>query len=136
MNPYRFLADVVVVIHFAYVMFVIAGLLLILLGILLRWQWVRNFWFRMIHFLMIAVVAVESIMDIVCPLFAWEDELREKAGETLRQGSFIGRLAHDLFVKDISWETSRLINCLFFLLVLIVLALAPPRWPKKSPGNQ
>ena len=65
---YRFLADAVLVLHFAYVAFVVLGMAAILAGIALGWQWVRNFWFRGVHFLMIAAVAVESLLGILCPL--------------------------------------------------------------------
>ena len=46
MIVYNYLADAVVVIHAAYIGFVILGLLAILLGVLFHWNWVRNFWFR------------------------------------------------------------------------------------------
>ena len=37
------LADVVLVLHFAYVLFVVGGLVAIWLGCALGWRWVRNF---------------------------------------------------------------------------------------------
>ncbi len=40
---YRVLADIILVIHFAIVLFVIFGLLLTLIGLTMRWVWVRNF---------------------------------------------------------------------------------------------
>ena len=46
MTVYRFLADAVLAVHFAYVAFVVLGMAAILLGIALGWRWVRNFWFR------------------------------------------------------------------------------------------
>ena len=54
---YGLLADLVVIVHFAYVGFVVIGQLLILIGIVLRWQWIRNPWFRLIHLAMILIVA-------------------------------------------------------------------------------
>jgi hypothetical protein len=45
----RVLADVIVVIHAAYFYFVVFGLAAILLGVALRWSWVRNRWFRSFH---------------------------------------------------------------------------------------
>ena len=35
-----------VLLHAVYVAFVVLGMAAILAGIALRWQWVRNFWFR------------------------------------------------------------------------------------------
>ena len=135
MNVYRLLADLIVVFHFAYVTFVIAGLAAILLGGWRKWGWVRNFWFRIIHFLMIAVVVVESLGGIVCPLTDWEDALREKAGETVEQGSFIGRMVHRLMFFHCPPGVLTICYCAFGLAVLATLFLIPPRWPKRRMGE-
>jgi hypothetical protein len=42
-----------VAIHVAYVSFVIVGELLILLGIVFKWRWIRNPWFRWGHLILI-----------------------------------------------------------------------------------
>ena len=68
---YSFLADVVVGLHVAYVGFVVVGLLLILVGLLLRWSWVRNPSFRILHLLAIVTVGLEAICGIDCPLTVW-----------------------------------------------------------------
>ena len=59
----------------------VPGLLLILLGACLRWQWVRNRWFRVAHLLAIVIVAFEAINNIECPLTTWEYDLRRLAGQ-------------------------------------------------------
>jgi hypothetical protein len=137
MNFYLFLADVLVVIHFAYVLFVVLGMAAILAGIVFRWSWVRNFWFRSIHFLMIAVVVFETLFGIICPLTEWEDRLREAGGMPVESESFIGRC-----VQSIMFFHAPLLlpvcYCIFGLLVLLTLIFAPPRWPRRrhcSPGE-
>ena len=129
MSLYRFLADVIVVAHLAYVAFVVLGMAAILAGIALGWPWVRNFWFRAIHFLMIAVVSAESIGGILCPLTEWEDHLRELAGESNEPGSFIGRWTHALLFVDVSPSVLSVCYYVFGLAVLLTLIFAPPRWP-------
>ena len=127
--PYSFLADATVIVHVAYAASIVFGLLAIFLGILFKWQWVRNFWFRMTHLGMIGVVAAEAVCGIPCPLTEWEKALRQRAGEATYSGSFIGRLAHDLlFIEAPSWMFS-IAYVLFFLAVLATFVLAPPRWP-------
>jgi hypothetical protein len=128
---YRFLADSVVVLHFAYVAFVVGGMAAILAGVARRWQWVGNFWFRGIHFLMIAVVAAESLGGMLCPLTEWEDRLRERAGESAEPVSFVGRWIHKLLFVDLPPSVLATCYCLFGLAVLLMLILAPPRWPWK-----
>ncbi len=126
---YRFLADLTVVVHFAYVAFVVLGLVLILLGLALKWQWVRNFWFRMVHFLMIGVVVAESLGGILCPLTTWENQLRAAAGDPKQPGSFVGRLVHDLMFFELPAWAFTIIYCVFGAAVLLTLILAPPRRP-------
>ena len=131
MNIYRFLADMVVVLHFGYVAFVVLGLVAILVGIALGWRWVRNFWFRTVHFLMIAVVVAESLCGILCPLTTWEDRLRALGGEANESGSFIGRWVGELLFVDVSPAVLSACYCTFGAAVLLALVFAPPRWPWK-----
>src|SRR5262245_52621251 len=87
-----FLADVIVTVHLAFVLFVLIGQVLIMIGAVLRWGWVRNFWFRSLHFLAIAIVVFESLFGIRCPLTTWERQLRATAGQTTEDISFVGRM--------------------------------------------
>ena len=76
MNVYGFLADVLVVIHAVWVGVVVFGLLAVLIGAWLGWQWIRDFWFRIVHLGMIGVVVFEAVLGIPCPLTTWEAGLR------------------------------------------------------------
>jgi polyferredoxin len=129
MRPlYSFLADAVVVVHAGYVGFVILGELAILFGFLLRWGWIRNRTFRLVHLAAIGVVVLEAWWGITCPLTTWENWLRERAGQTVEEGDFIGRWVHDiLFYRADPWVFT-VIYSSFGALVALTLILAPPRW--------
>ena len=129
MAVYRVLADAVVLVHFAYVAFVVLGLAAILLGIARRWQWIRNFWFRAVHFLMIGVVVAESLGNVVCPLTTWENQLRLAGGQGEEAGSFIARWIHRVMFFDAPERAFTAGYCLFGLAVLATIFWAPPRWP-------
>jgi hypothetical protein len=129
---YRLLADVIVAVHFGYVAFVVVGLVVILLGVFLHWSWVRNFWFRAAHLLMIGVVVLESLCDIRCPLTEWENRLRGMAGDTNETVSFMERCLHPLLFCDISASALTVSYCSFGIAVLCVWIAAPPRWPWKK----
>lgn len=129
MSVPRILADAVVVAHAAYAAFVVVGLAAILVGVAFRWRWVRNFWFRMIHFAMIGLVAMEAILGVKCPLTSLEDSLRAQAGQSVDQASFIARLARDLLFYEAPEWVFGVLHCLFAAAVLATLVLAPPRWP-------
>ena len=127
MNFYSILADVVVMAHFAYVAFVLLGLVAVLVGFLLRWEWVRNFWFRIVHLSMILVVAFEAVMGIVCPLTTLENYLRDKAGESVRSGSFMGQVVHDLLFFEAPPWVFTCGYCAFAGLVVTTFIIVPPR---------
>jgi hypothetical protein len=129
MSIYRILADLLVTLHLAFVMFIVLGMAAILLGIVFKWQWVHNFWFRAIHLLLIAAVVIEGFLGFTCPLTDWEDQLRAKAGETVAQGTFIGRMIHEILFVDISTSVLSILYCIFGLGVLMAFILAPPRRP-------
>ncbi|MCG7200196.1 DUF2784 domain-containing protein [Marinobacter pelagius] len=82
MSPelYLLLADSLLVLHVLLVAFVIFGLVAVFLGRLLHWRWVRNFWFRVTHLVVIGIVVLQAWLGVLCPLTVWEMELRERAG--------------------------------------------------------
>ena len=82
-------ADALLVSHVAFVAFVVFGLVLVLIGKLRRWNWVRNPWFRIVHLSAIGIVVLESWLGTVCPFTRWEFELRQRAGDVAYSGSFI-----------------------------------------------
>lgn len=98
MNPA--LADAVLIVHAAFVAFVVGGLVATWLGLAFGWRYARNPWFRGLHLAAIGFVVVESILGFVCPLTAWEDALR---GERTDAG-FIQRWIHAwLFWRAPAW---------------------------------
>jgi hypothetical protein len=126
----RVLADVIVIVHAAYVAFVVLGLMAILAGIVFRWSWVRRPVFRIVHLTMIAIVVGESLAGIPCPLTVWEHQLRIRAGQAAYPGDFLGHWAHRLiFFRAEPWVFT-VIYTLFGLAVLATFLLAPPRWKR------
>ena len=124
---YAFAADLVVAFHFAYVAFVVFGLLLTLLGVVRGWRWVRNPWFRGIHLATIGIVVAEAWLGITCPLTTWEKQLRRLAGEASYGGDFLGRWLHEILFFELPPWIFTLIYTAFGLAVLMTWLLAPPR---------
>jgi hypothetical protein len=86
----RALADVVLLVHAAFVLFVVGGLAAIWIGVALDKRFAYNPWFRGAHLGAIAFVALESLGGYLCPLTVWEDALRGTATER----GFIERWMH------------------------------------------
>ncbi|MFL5245473.1 MAG: DUF2784 domain-containing protein [Gemmataceae bacterium] len=129
---YGYLADAVVAFHVGYVAFIVVGQLLIVLGWILRWSWIKNFGFRLSHLLAIGIVAVESMSGMTCPLTTLEDRLREWAGQEVSQATFMGRCLHALIFHDLPQSYFDMANVVFALIVVATFLAARPRLPRRS----
>ncbi len=115
---YSVLADAILIVHVAFVGFVVLGLTAIYLGHFRGWSWVRNFWFRAAHLVAISIVVVQSWAGIVCPLTDWEMALRARAGAETYAGSFIQHWLHALLYFDAPDWVFIVVYTLFGALVL------------------
>ena len=105
-SPTMFLiaADIILLLHVLFVAFVIIGLLLIFIGKIRNWAWIRNPWFRLIHLAAIAVVVVQSWLGLICPLTTAEMALRSRANDIVYDGSFISHwLENILYYQLPAW---------------------------------
>jgi hypothetical protein len=102
--PYLLAADAVLLLHVLFVVFVVAGLVLILAGRLASWDWVRNWWFRVAHLGAIVIVVLQAWLGVICPLTRLEMYLRDKAGDTTYAGSFVSHwLESILYYRAPAW---------------------------------
>jgi len=94
------LADAILVLHAAFVLFVVGGLPAIWIGVALERPFAFNPWFRGLHLAAIGFVVAETLLGYMCPLTLWEYALR---GEVSDQG-FIQRWVHAwLFWRAPAW---------------------------------
>jgi hypothetical protein len=87
--PYQLLANAVLLLHIAIVLFVVGGLVLIVVGNLRGWRAVNSLWFRLVHVGTIGIVVAESWWGIECPLTTLEMWLRAQARVSTYSGDFI-----------------------------------------------
>ena len=121
-------ADAILLVHFAFVLFVTGGLVAIWLGATLHWQWVRNRTFRALHLGAICFVAAEALAGIACPLTLWEDALRGRHSEM----GFVARWVRAVLFYDLPEAVFTVAYVLFAALVALTLWLIPP--VKKKTG--
>lgn len=124
------LANVVLLLHFGIVIFVIAGLALVVAGNLAGWGWVNAWWFRGVHLAAIAVVVAEAWLGITCPLTTLEAWLRFQAGTG--PGATRGFIEHWvqrlLFYEAPTW----VFTTAYTLFGLVVVAV----WRRFPPGRR
>lgn len=125
--PYALLADVVLVLHFALVVFVVGGALFVLLGNLAGWRWVNAFGFRLAHLAAIGFVVAEAWLGASCPLTTLEMWLRAQARGATYSSSFVEHWVQRLLYFDAPPWVFVLLYSLFGLLVLALWFRFPPR---------
>ena len=134
------LADAIVVLHLAYVLFVLLGFAAIWIGAWLHWSWTRRRAFRVTHLACTLVVALEAVFGVVCPLTEWEYELRLEAGQVPRcRGevptepiSFVGRLVRSVLFYDAPPWVLTTCYVVFGLVVLATFVWLPPLWRPRA----
>lgn len=116
------LADLVLIIHFLFVLFVVGSLPLIWIGGWMGLGFVRNFRFRLAHLATILFVVGESLIGMACPLTVLEDSLRRASSGD----NFIQRWLHHILFYDVSAWVLTTVYVLFAFLVAITFKLIPP----------
>lgn len=124
---YLLAADGILVLHILFVVFVVFGQLLIVVGKFRHWGWVRNPWFRVLHLLAITVVMVQAWLGEICPLTTWEMALRARGGDTVYAGSFVVHWLQEILYYDLPLWVFAVCYTLFAVLVLVSWFLVPPR---------
>jgi len=124
---YSLLADAILLIHFAFVVFVVAGFLLILIGLLARWSWVYNRVFRLTHLSAIGIVVLQAWFGQLCPLTVWENEFRQQAGESGYAETFVEHWLHKLLFYQAEPWVFTIIYTVFGVLVVLAWFLGRRR---------
>jgi len=88
-SAYRWTADLVLLLHFAIVLFVVGGLAAIVVGNWRGWNWVNGLRFRLAHLATIGIVVVQAWLDRYCGLTVLESWLRERAGQEAYDAGFV-----------------------------------------------
>lgn len=133
---FQLLADAVLTLHVALVLFVVGGLVVVVVGNLLKWPWVNRLWFRLAHLVTIAAVAAEAWLGIVCPLTTLEMWLRSRARSVTYEGSFIEHwLQALLFWEAQPWVFAAAYTAFGLAVVAAWWFFPPTRKRRESDGN-
>jgi hypothetical protein len=110
-NVAAFLADLVLVIHFLFVLFVVLGGLLVL-------RWPR---LAYVHVPVAIYGALIELVGWICPLTPLENSLRARAGETGYEGSFIEHyILPVLYPSALTREVQVVLGLLVLALNLVI----------------
>lgn len=104
------IADIVLFVHFCIVIFIFSGFFLVPIGYWRGWIWIRNIRLRVCHLILMALVTLETLFGITCPLTFIENNLRAMQQPESFVGYWIGQMIY--------WDLSTR-----FFLILYSLAL-------------
>ncbi len=127
MNWSLIAADTLLIFHALFVLFVVVGLLLVVVGGLRQWSWVHNPWFRLGHLVAIGFVVLQSWAGQICPLTTWEMALRSRGGQGTYEGSFISHWVGELLYYDAPIWVFAVIYTVFGALVVACWWWVRPR---------
>ena len=114
-------ADLLLVVHTLFVVFVTGGFALIWIGHWRGWGWIRNPRFRALHLVAITVVALEALAGLSCPLTLWEDALRGQQGAR----SFVARWLHAVIFHDFPEWVFTIAYVAFAVATAVTIRLVP-----------
>ena len=123
---YRLFADVVVVIHALFVVFVVLGGLTVL-------RWPRLAW---LHLPAAAWGALIEFAGLICPLTPFEKWLRERAGQAAYEGGFIQHyLLPVLYPPGLTRQTQVVLGLIVVAINLAVYGWLVRRWALRRRGT-
>ncbi|MGH3568462.1 MAG: DUF2784 domain-containing protein [Pseudonocardia sp.] len=120
---YRFLADLVMVVHFGFLVY-------LALGGFLAWRYRRLI---VAHLAAAGWGAVSVTLGVACPLTAWEDQARRLAGEQGLSRGFIDTYLTGVIYPEQHLVATQLLVALLVLTSWVGFALTRPRRPHTSP---
>lgn len=121
------LANLVLAVHVAFILFVVGGQILILTGWALGWSWPRHWLFRLLHLLAIGFVMLEAWIGVICPLTTLENILRSPSGVATYESGFIRYWVRELIFYTAPGWVFTLIYTVFAGLAALTWFVYPPR---------
>lgn len=131
-NLLIFLADLTAFIHFLYILFVVGGQALIMLGWVRQWRWTRQRLFRLLHLAAIGLVVIEVWSKVYCPLTVLESHFRQHSSDSIYTSGFISYWIGRLIYYNAPEWVFILLYSLFFIVVVVTYLVYPPRRAKNN----
>ena len=123
-------ATSVLALHLAIIAFNVAGCVLVPIGAWRGWRWVREFWWRLVHLLSLAVVAAQALSGRACFLTIWQGGVSDASHVQPLIASWIERMIYwslPLWVFAIAYAV-------VFVYVIALWAIVRPRIPWRRRG--
>ena len=125
-EPNIVLADAVLAVHVAIILFNVFGMVVIPVGGWYGWRWVRVLWWRALHVAALALVALQALLGRACFLTLWQAEL---LGAGASRTPLIARWVDRVVFWPLPLWVFAVLYAAVFLYVIALWWLVPPAWP-------
>lgn len=93
-NLIEFFADLLMLLHAGFSLFLVLGLVVSSAGIVLGWRWTRRRGFQVAHLLAVLILVFRVWMGLPCPLSAAENGFRSRTTEPCALGKNFHNALH------------------------------------------
>ena len=121
---FQIVADLILLLHFIVIAFIGAGIFLVPVGYYFDWIWVTSRRIRAAQIVLMAIVMLESLFGLTCPLTILEQGFR---GQDYSQ-SFLGYWVHQV----VYWDFPSTVFIFFYFFICCWFALL---WKLFPPNN-
>ena len=119
-------ADAILAAHVAIVLFNLFGLVAVPIGALWGWRFVRVRWWRVLHVLLLAVVAIQAVAGRACILTLWQAAF---SGIAADRSPLIAGWVDRLIYWPLPIWVFAVLYVVVFAYALALLRLVPPHPP-------
>ncbi|MCI0532402.1 MAG: DUF2784 domain-containing protein [candidate division Zixibacteria bacterium] len=122
------LANLLAVTHFLWILFMLSGILVNLWGLLRNQKLLNWFWFRTLHMWGFLIVGAFSLLNILCPITTVENLLRslDSAGSA-NSGSFISHYVNRFIYPELSPVLIKAATLVLAGFTIFLYLIRPPR---------
>ena len=117
-------ADLILIVHFCIVFFVVFGLVALPIGYLRNYSWTCNAKLRVAHMSLMGFITLEAILGITCPLTILENTLRQIE----YQQSFVSYWLSHFIYWDLPTHFFVTLYFVCFIWSLIFWKIHPPNY--------
>ena len=117
------MANLVLALHAAIILFNVFGLVAVPIGAACGWRFVRIRWWRILHVLLLAVVAAQALSGRACILTEWQAAL---AGAAANPSPLIARVVDDLIYWPLPIWVFAVLYVIVFGYAVALFWLVPP----------
>ena len=124
---YKITADIIVIIHFIWIVFMLLGFFLTLYGFF-RKEFFDWWLFRTLHLSGILFVGISTLLQRFCPLTILENLSRAKySPDNAYLGSFIIHYIEKLVYPEINQTLLSILTVLGAVFILVIFVIIPPK---------